>query len=493
MSWGVLAVNGRSGSGPDLVAVVVEQDDEIVVDRIRVMGRRAPVLAIVMTHDVKLPTTTNSAKSNAFGSPTLAHHHLKGTIEMLYSSLRPPTSDGRAMPHILDVILVVYLTMRAMAGWMRGAVVGVASLIGLVLGVWAGLWTSGIVADQFFDENWTWLAAGAVRVCITLVIAEIIQGICVHIAQHIHRAFNSVGLGNVDRFGGSVLNVIATALVVTVAATALSPILPPSWTEAIDESSVITQTNRVIPDEVNEAAARLVGRAADTFPKVFADEAPSLPAPAPDDETVTTPGVRRAAQSIVKVRSLAPRCDRASEGTGWVSSRHRVATNAHVVAGSNQVTVQVGGSGARLQARVVSYDPDMDLAVLAVPDLHAPALTMASAVKDGDPTVVAGFPLDGPYTLEAATVRGSIMARGENIYGTDTVVREILSLRGTVRPGNSGGPLLTTDGKVAGTIFARSTAQPQTGYALSNNQTRKFIRAGANDTTAAATGWCTVG
>lgn len=245
----------------------------------------------------------------------------KGTIEMLYPSLRPPTSDGRAMPHILDVILVVYLAMRAIAGWMRGAVVGVASLIGLVLGVWAGLWTSGIVADQFFDENWTWLAAGAVRVCITLVIAEIIQGICVHIAQHIHRAFNSVGLGNVDRFGGSVLNVIATALVVTVAATALSPILPPSWTEAIDESSVITQTNRVIPDEVNEAAARLVGRAADTFPKVFADEAPSLPAPAPDDETVTTPGVRRAAQSIVKVRSRAPRCDRASEGTGWVSSR----------------------------------------------------------------------------------------------------------------------------------------------------------------------------
>ena len=176
-----------------------------------------------------------------------------------------------------------------------------------------------------------------------------------------------------------------------------------------------------------------------------------------------------------------------------MSSRHRVVTNAHVVAGSNQVTVQVGGTGARLRARVVSYDPDMDLAVLAVPDLRSPALTMASTVKDGDPTVVAGFPLDGPYTLEAATVRGSIMARGENIYGTDTVVREILSLRGTVRPGNSGGPLLTTDGKVAGTIFARSTAQPQTGYALSNDQTRRFIRAGANDTTAAATGWCTVG
>lgn len=90
---------------------------------------------------------------------------------------------------------------------------------------------------------------------------------------------------------------------------------------------------------------------------------------------------------------------------------------------------------------------------------------MTSSVDAGDSTVIAGFPLDGPYTVNAARVRGAITARGENIYGDDDVVREILSLRGTVQPGNSGGPLLTTDGKVAGTIFARSTSQPQTGYA----------------------------
>ncbi|MGK2310491.1 MarP family serine protease [Cutibacterium sp. V947] len=396
------------------------------------------------------------------------------------------------MPHILDVILMAGLTMRAVAGWRRGTIVGMASLIGLVLGVWAGLWTSGVVADEFFDENWTWLTAGAVRICIIVVAVELIHAICVHTAQRLRRVSDSVGLGNVDRFGGSVLNVIATALVVTVAATTLSPILPPPWTEAVDESSVIAQTNRVIPERVNDAAARLVGRAADTFPRVFAGDAPSLPASAPADDAVTTPGVRRAAQSIVKVRSRAPQCDRASEGTGWVSSRHRVVTNAHVVAGSEHVTVQVGGAGARLRARVVSYDPDTDLAILAVPDLDAPALTMASSVGDGESTIVAGFPLDGPYTLEAVTVRGSMLARGENIYGTGAVVREILSLRGTVRPGNSGGPLLTTDGKVAGTIFARSTTQPQTGYALSNNQTRTFIRGGVNANTAASTGRCIV-
>ncbi|MDO4412349.1 MarP family serine protease [Cutibacterium sp.] len=397
------------------------------------------------------------------------------------------------MPHPLDVILVVYLAMRAVAGWRRGAIVGVASLVGLVLGVWAGLWGSAVAADHLFGENWSWLAAGAVRVCSIVVIAEIVHGICVHIARHIRRASTSVRLSTMDRLGGSILNVIASTLVITVAATALSPILPPSWTEAIDESSVITHADRVIPEEVNDAAARLVGQAADAFPKVFAGESPSLPAPAPDGEASNTPGVRRAVKSIVKVRTQSPQCNRASEGTGWVSSQHRVVTNAHVVAGADRVTVQVGGTGVRLPATVVSYDPDIDLAVLAVPNLEAPALTMASAVNNGDSTVVAGFPLDGPYTLEAATVRGSIRARGENIYGTDIVVREILSLRGTVRPGNSGGPLLTSDGKVAGTIFARSTTELRTGYALSNDQTRRLIRAGAADTTPASTGPCAVG
>ncbi|WCC79748.1 MarP family serine protease [Cutibacterium equinum] len=400
------------------------------------------------------------------------------------------------MSNVLDTILVVYLAGRAMTGWKRGAIVAVVSVAGLVLGLWAGLWISGIVAEAFFDENWTWLAEGAARACIILVVAKIIEGVCLTIARRLRNASTSARLDTVDSVGGAVLHVIASALVITVAATALAPVLPPSWAWAIDESSIVTQTNRVIPEQVNDAATRLVGQAADAFPKVFAGDTPNLlpPGPAPDDDAVTTEAVRRAATSIVKVRSRAPQCDRASEGTGWVSSPHRVVTNAHVVAGSDGVTVQVGGTGARLQASVIAYDPDVDLAVLAVPNLDAPALTMASTVNNGDAAVVAGFPLDGGYTLGAATVGPSIQARGENIYGTGTVVREILSLRATVRPGNSGGPLLTTDGKVAGTIFGRSTSQPQTGYALTNNQTRAFIRAvGPSDNHPVSTGRCTVG
>ena len=397
------------------------------------------------------------------------------------------------MAHTLDIILAVILILRALCGWARGASVGLVRLLGLMGGVWVGLWASGEIVPRITSESSSWFATGALRIGVVLVIAEILHGFCVGLARRIRHASEAAGLGTLDRIGGALLSAAATALVVTVGATALAPILPPRWTQAIDESAVINTANRAVPPQINRGAARLVGQVADTFPKVFTGQDPRLPGDVPDDSATSSSGVRQAARSIVKVRSLARQCDRASEGTGWVSSRHRVVTNAHVVAGSGQVTVQVGGDGARLQARVVAYDPNLDLAVLAVPNLNAPSLTMASSVGTGDSTVIAGFPLDGPYTTEAARVRGTITARGENIYGDSDVVREILSLRGTVQPGNSGGPLLTTDGKVTGTIFARSTSQPQTGYALTNRETRQLIKSGIYDSTPASTGRCSIG
>ena len=396
------------------------------------------------------------------------------------------------MAHTLDIILAVILILRALRGWARGAISGIVSLIGLIGGVWVGLWASGDIVSRITNNSSSWLTTGLLRLGVVLVIIEVIHGLCMGLARWIRRASETVGLGLLDRIGGALLSVAATVLVVTVGATALAPILPPQWAQAIDESAVINSANRAVPPQISHEAARLVGQVADAFPKVFTGQDPRLPSDDPDDSAADSPGVRQAARSIVKVRSLSHQCDRASEGTGWVSSRHRVVTNAHVVAGSDGVTVQVGGEGARLRARVVAYDPNLDLAVLAVPSLEAPALPMASSVDTGDSTVIAGFPLDGPYTVRAARVRGTLMARGENIYGDGDVVRKILSLRGTVQPGNSGGPLLTTDGKVAGTIFARSTSQPQTGYALTNRQTRQLIRSGTHDSTPASTGRCSI-
>lgn len=158
--------------------------------------------------------------------------------------------------------------------------------------------------------------------------------------------------------------------------------------------------------------------------------------------------------------------DQGREGSGFVYASEHVMTNAHVVAGIDDPTVRIGGVGRSFQSRVVLFDPEKDVAVLYVPGLSAPVLGFDDDASRGDSAVVAGYPQDGDLNLQAATVANRVKATGRNIYNDRIVTREIYSIRSTVRPGNSGGPLLTTDGRVYGVVFARSTSDDETGYVL---------------------------
>ncbi|WP_027586464.1 MarP family serine protease [Acidipropionibacterium thoenii] len=395
---------------------------------------------------------------------------------------------------VLDGFLILVLIGQAVQGYRRGAVVGVLGLAGLVLGAWAGLWFSGRMSGWLATEGISGLGSGLIRIGVLLAAAGLGQALATGIGRRLIRANRIPTLRAFDSLVGAVVGVVVTALMATVVATAVRPLVQPSWSRAIAESQVLDTTDRVIPDAVNRAAVRAVGTLVDGFPRVFSglEVEPNIPTETPDDSVTGTAGVQRAASSIVKVRAVSRQCSQSSEGSGWVSARDRVVTNAHVVAGSNSVSVQVGGRGLARQATVVAYDPDLDLAVLEVPGLDATPLSMSSALSAGDQAVVAGFPLDGPYTLSAARVRGTIEARGDNIYSTATVTRQVMAIRATVEPGNSGGPLLTPAGTVAGTVFARSSTDSQTGYVLTNAATRAMITQAATDTTAASTQACAV-
>ncbi len=203
--------------------------------------------------------------------------------------------------------------------------------------------------------------------------------------------------------------------------------------------------------------------------------------------------MRRAAFAVVKVQAIASQCGRVQEGSGWVAAPERVVTNAHVVAGAESVTLQVRGVGDRLRATVVTFDADLDLAVLAVPGLDAEPLRRAGVQPPGTTVVAAGFPLDGPYEATPMTVRGTLSASGDDIYGRSGVTREVYALYGDVQPGNSGGPLLTAEGRVAGTVFAKSVADPTTGYALTDAASDAVLDAAASDNTPTSTGACTSG
>lgn len=187
----------------------------------------------------------------------------------------------------------------------------------------------------------------------------------------------------------------------------------------------------------------------------------------------------RAQRSIVKVMGTAPSCGKVLEGTGFVFSDRRVMTNAHVVGGVDEPTVQIGGEGKKYDATVVLYDWRRDIAVLDVPDLKAPALRFTTDdAGSGDGAIVAGFPENGAYDVRAARVRGRITANGPDIYHRGTVRRDVYSLYATVRQGNSGGPLLTPDGRVNGVVFAKSLDDAETGYALTVDEIQEDITKG---------------
>jgi S1-C subfamily serine protease len=174
-----------------------------------------------------------------------------------------------------------------------------------------------------------------------------------------------------------------------------------------------------------------------------------------------------------------------------VVAPHRVMTNAHVVAGSTGITVQLGGSGPAFPGRLVVYDPERDLAVIDVPALSTSPLPLGAELTAGTDAVVAGYPGNGPYSVAPARVRQVIDASGTDIYRKQTVLREVYSLRGIVRPGNSGGPLFDDSGRVVGVVFARSSVDANTGYALTADEIAPVVAA-AGSTTPVGSGQCAV-
>ena len=197
--------------------------------------------------------------------------------------------------------------------------------------------------------------------------------------------------------------------------------------------------------------------------------------PAPTASIARADGVRAAAQSVVKI--LGNACGLGVEGSGWVAGNGLVVTNAHVVAGQKETDVLLRGREPGLDAVVVSFDPRNDLAVLRVEGLSAPALTLAGNPKSGTSAAILGFPGNGPYDVRAGRVGQTREVITQDAYGQGPVRRSITSLRGAVRSGNSGGPMVDADGQVVTTVFAATTSGPRGGFGVPNSIVR--TRSGA--------------
>lgn len=393
---------------------------------------------------------------------------------------------------VLDLLLVLLLVGYAGSGFRQGLLVGALSLLGFVVGAVAAARLLPLVVD---------LPIGPTRSLVLLggtVLAGIVgQALLGALAQVVRRRVTWQPARAVDAATGLVGAVLAAALVVWVVAGAVRSGPFPTLSQVIAGSRVIGAVDQVVPGVVAEALDDWY-RSVDgeLFPRVFVEAAPEtvVPVPEPDPATAQSPDVVAAGAGVVRVSGEAQACGRAQEGSGFVLAPGRVLTNAHVVAGMSSPQVQVGGTGDELDATVVVFDAARDLAVLDVPALDARPLPLAAeeGVR-GEEVVVAGFPQNGPYVLSPGRVRDVITAVGEDIYGGTEVTREVYSLLAEVRPGNSGGPVLDTQGAVVGVVFARSLDDPTTGYAVTLDEAAPVIDAATTATAAVDTGACVPG
>jgi S1-C subfamily serine protease len=208
----------------------------------------------------------------------------------------------------------------------------------------------------------------------------------------------------------------------------------------------------------------------------------------PDPSLASHPVVAEAAHSVVKIRTVAPGCQKILESSGFVIAPNRVMTNAHVVAGGERVSISVDGQDHA--ATVVVYDPNEDISILDVPDLQAPPLAFAEdeAPKGADAVIMA-YPGGGTFAATPARVREVIELSGPDIYRTTTVKREVYVIRGGVRQGDSGGPLIDLNGRVLGVVFGAAVKDADTGFVLTARQVSAQA-ASADGSQPVATGAC---
>ncbi|MEP6760057.1 MAG: MarP family serine protease [Sporichthyaceae bacterium] len=377
----------------------------------------------------------------------------------------------------LDLLLVLSALSFGYSGYRQGFVVGVLSFAGFIGGGILGLTIAPpLVEGAESGVGQTVLALGVVLICATLgqLVFSWVGG---KVRDHITWS-PAVAI---DAALGALVSVLAMLLVTWFLASALRPGPSSAVSEQISQSRVIRAVDQVMPEQASTLFSNF-RRVLDAngLPTVFGGLSPEpiRPVDPPDPAIAESPQIRAARDSIVMITGTAPSCSRQLEGSGFVYAARHVMTNAHVVAGVRNPVVRVGGAGTRYPARVTVFDPRRDLAVLYVPDLRAPALAFDFTAKRGVQGVVAGFPGGGPYKLEAARFRDTVKARGDDIYGSSHVTREIFSLYADVEPGNSGGPLLSLRGGVYGVVFAKSLDDPNTGYALTADEVAQVAQAG---------------
>jgi S1-C subfamily serine protease len=362
----------------------------------------------------------------------------------------------------IDWLIVGVIVLLGLFGWAQGFVAGALALLGFAAGAWLGTRVGPLVLDEGRRSPWSPAFALVGALIAGMVFAIGFEGIGARLRGRV----TSPAATAFDGFLGSVLTAcVGIGIVWVLGALALAN--GGDARREVQRSTILQAINTVLPPSSGllDALARL-----DPFPRI---DGPEARVPAPTAGIARAEGVRAAAKSVVKI--LGNACGLGVEGSGWVAGDGLVVTNAHVVAGQKDTRVLVEGKEPGLDAVAVSFDPKNDLAVLRVSGLDAPALTLAGNPRTGTSAAILGFPGNGPYDVRAGRVGETREVITQDAYGQGPVRRSITSLRGAVRSGNSGGPMVDKDGQVVTTVFAATTSGPRGGFGVPNAIAREAL------------------
>jgi S1-C subfamily serine protease len=382
----------------------------------------------------------------------------------------------------LDWLIVAFALAMAFWGYQQGLIVGLLSLGGFAIGAFLGSRIGPALLPEGSHSPYAPATALAGALLIGGIVAVSLEGVAIAVRRRLlGTAGRRPGVAIAESSGGAILLVaLALGMAWLFGAVALNAPGAKSLRKAVQQSAILRALNDAFPP-----SSALINALHRIDPRVSI-QGPSPDVAAPDSKIARDPDVRGASTSVVRILGTA--CGLGVEGSGWIAQPGLVVTNAHVVAGESDTTVTPAGSSTQLDATAVHYDPSNDLALLRVGGLGGAPLSFAPQVTSGTPGAVIGYPENGPLTVTPARVGATGPVITQDSYGRGPITRQLTALRGDVRSGNSGGPLVDGGGRVMGTIFAATTQGKPGGYAVPNS-----VVAGAlsDSTGPVSTGPCT--
>lgn len=384
---------------------------------------------------------------------------------------------------MLDLVLVVLLLLFAITGYRQGFIVGVFSFAGFIGGgILAALTAPDLIQGWLDDAGQQALLA----IAVVFLAAALGQFLSSYLGTLVRNQVTWDSVRVLDAIGGALVSGLSVLLVAWFIGSTVANSALPLVAQQVKDSRVLQSVDLLMPESAHQGFSEfrsIVDQSA--FPQVFSGLGTGELAEVdpPDPDVLTTPELIESSRSVVKVLGTAPSCQRRVEGTGFAYGDDRIMTNAHVVAGVTDDLRVVTRDGHQLDATLVLFDAEQDLAVLQVPGLDLDPLEFDHEADQGSDAVVAGFPRNSGFTAVPARIRAQQTAQGPDFYHETQVSREIYQVRAVVRPGNSGGPLLGPDGSVYGVVFAAATNEDETGYVLTADEVADNAREGLeNDT-----------